>query len=79
MLYADDECIVSLSPRGVGRMMAVFVEDFWHIWSDHFREQNGNHVLHADSTCTGNVDSLRRHGATVLPDNLLHLFGRRRH
>ena len=26
MLYADDACIVSRSPRGLGRMMAVFVE-----------------------------------------------------
>ena len=28
MLYADDACIVSLSPRGLGRMMEVFVEVF---------------------------------------------------
>ena len=28
MLYADDKCIVSRSPRGLGRMMAVFVEVF---------------------------------------------------
>ena len=28
MLYADDECIVSRSSRGLGRMMAVFVEVF---------------------------------------------------
>ena len=28
MLYVDDACIVSLSPRGLGRMMAVFVEVF---------------------------------------------------
>ena len=28
MLYADDACIVSRSPRGLGRMMAVFVEGF---------------------------------------------------
>ena len=26
MLYADDACIVSWSPRGLGRMMAVFVD-----------------------------------------------------
>ena len=50
-----------------------------HIWSDHLREQDGDHV-HANSTCIGNnnEDSLQRHGATVPPDNLLHLFGRRR-
>ena len=34
--------------------------------------------MHADSTCTGNAESLQRHGATVPPDNLLHLFGRHR-
>ena len=28
MLYAEDACIVSRSPRGLGRMMAVFVEVF---------------------------------------------------
>ena len=28
MLYADDACIVSRSPRGLGRMMAVVVEVF---------------------------------------------------
>ena len=28
MLYADDACIVSRSPRGLARMMAVFVKDF---------------------------------------------------
>ena len=28
MLYADDACIVSRSPRGLGRMMGVFVEVF---------------------------------------------------
>ena len=28
MMYADDACIVSRSPRGLGRMLAVFVEVF---------------------------------------------------
>ena len=28
MLYADHACVVSRSPRGLGRMMAVFVEVF---------------------------------------------------
>ena len=28
MLHADDACIVSRSPRGLGRMMAVFVKVF---------------------------------------------------
>ena len=33
--------------------------------------------MHADPACTGNEDNLQRHGATVPPDNLLRLFGRR--
>ena len=44
-----------------------------HTWLDHLREQNGDH-MHADSMCTGYEDSLQRHGATVPPNNLLHLF-----
>ena len=28
MLYADDACFVSRSPRGLGRMMAIFVQVF---------------------------------------------------
>ena len=28
VMYADDACIMSRSPRGLGRMMAVFVEVF---------------------------------------------------
>ena len=47
------------------------------IWFDHLREQDGNHV-HADPACTGIEDSLQRHGVTVPPDNLIHLFGRHR-
>ena len=43
------------------------------ICSDHLREQDGDHV-HADPARTGNEDSLQRHGATVPPDNLLHLL-----
>ena len=47
------------------------------IWSDHLRELDGDHE-DIDSACTGNTDSLQSHGAIVPPDNLLHLFGRRR-
>ena len=46
-----------------------------HIWFYHLREQDGDHG-HADSICTGNGDSLKRHRLTVTPDNLLRLFGR---
>ena len=46
-----------------------------HIWSNRLREQDGDHV-HADPTCTGNENSRQRHGATVPPDNLLHLSER---
>ena len=31
--------------------------------------------MNADSVCTGNADSLHRHGATVPPDNLLTYLG----
>ena len=44
-------------------------------WSDHLREQDGDHV-HVDPARTGNEDSLQRHGATLPSDNLLHLLGR---
>ena len=73
MLYADDACMVSRSPRGVGRMMAVFVEAFGTFGLT--KEQDGDHV-HTDPTCTGNEDSLQRHGATVPPDDVLRLLGR---
>ena len=33
-----------------------------HIWIDHLREHDGDHV-HADFVCTGNEGSLERHGA----------------
>ena len=46
-----------------------------HIGFDHLREQDGDHV-HANPACTGDEDSLQRHGATVQLDNHLQLFGR---
>ena len=45
---------------------------------DHLREQDRDHV-HADIACTGNVDILQRHRETDWPDNLIRLFGSRRH
>ena len=45
-----------------------------HIWFDHLRVQDGDHV-HANSTCIGNEDSLQRHVITVPPDNVLALVG----
>ena len=74
MLYADDACIVSRSPHGLGRMMAVFVEVFGTFGLT-ISEQDGD-LVHTDPACTGNEDRLQRHGATVPPDNLLHLLGR---
>ena len=50
MLYADDACIVSRSPRGLRRMMAVFVEVFGTFGLT-ISEQDGEHV-HADPACT---------------------------
>ena len=75
VLYADDACIVSRSPRGLGRMMVIFVKVFGAFG---LTRKNVDHV-HADSACIRNVDSLQRHEATVPPDNLIHLFGRRSH
>ena len=74
MLYADDACIVSRSPRA-GADDGGLRRSLRRIWSDHLREQDGDHV-HADPARTGNEDSLQRHGATVPLDNLLHLPGR---
>ena len=54
-------------------MAAGFVDAF--IWSDHLREQDGDHA-HADSTCAGNADhSLQCYVSTIVPlDNPLHLL-----
>ena len=78
MLYDDDACIVSRSPRGLGRMMAVFVEVFGTFGLTISESKTETMYVYADPACTGNDDSLQRHGATVPPDNLLHLFGRHR-
>ena len=48
MLYADDGCFVSRSPRGFGRMMVSVEISRRRIWSGHLREQDGDHV-HAES------------------------------
>ena len=77
MLYADDACFVPRSPRGLGNIMAVFVEVFGPFGLTNLGEQDGDHV-HVDSACIGNKDSLRRHMATISSDNLLYLFGRHR-
>ena len=58
-------------------MMAVFVEVLGTFRLTILREHDGDHV-YADLACTGNEDSLQRHGATVPPDNLLHLFEKHR-
>ena len=73
MLYGDEACILLQSPRGLGRMMAVFVEIFGI-----FRARRRSLPCRF-YTCTGNAESLQLYGATVPLDNLLHLFGRRRH
>ena len=66
---------VPRSPRGLERMMPVFVEVFDAFGLTIFESK----ALHADSTCASNTDSLQRHGVTVPLDNPLHLIGRRRH
>ena len=77
MVYADNACIVSRSPRRLGRMMAVFVKVFGtlgQIVSESKTETVCMPILHG----TGNADGLRCHGAVVPIDNLLHLFERHR-
>ena len=74
MLYADDACIVSRSPRGLGRMMAVFVEVFGIFGlsiSESKTETMCMPIPRAPAT-----KSLQRHGAAVPPDNLRQLLGR---
>ena len=44
IMYADDACIVSLSTRGLGRMMADLRRSLGRIWSDHLREEDGDDV-----------------------------------
>ena len=76
-LYADDACIVPRSSRGLGRMMAVFVEVFG-IFSLTISESKTEIMCMRIPRATGNVENLQRQGATVPPDSLLHLFGRHR-
>ena len=64
MLYADDACIVSRSPQGLERMMAIFVDVFGAFG-----------LTVSDPTCTGEADNLQRNGAAVPPDHLVHLPG----
>ena len=79
---ADDACIVSRSPRVLERMMAVLVEVFGVSCLPISERKMDTIYMHADSVCACNASSLQRHGATVSPDNLLHLstvVRRRRH
>ena len=53
VVYADNACIVSRSPRGLGRMMAVFVEVFGkfdHIVSESKTETMCMPILHTPAT-----------------------------
>ena len=68
---------VAVAPR-VGADDGGLRQSLQRIWCHHLREKNGDHV-HADSACTGNVDSIQRHGVIVPSDNFLYLFGRCRH
>ena len=77
MVYADNACIMSRSPRRLGRKMAVFVEvfgTFGQTVSESKTETVCILIVHG----TGNADGLRCHGATVPLDNLLNLFERHR-
>ena len=75
MLYADGRVHRVTVDARVGPDDGGLRRSLRRIWSDHLREQDGDHV-HADPARTGNEDSLQRHGATVPSDNLLHLLGR---
>ena len=75
MLYANDACIVSQSSRGLERMMVFLVQVFGTF----------NLATSESRTETMCLPSSRApatqivFGTTVQPDNLLRLFGRRRH
>ena len=76
MLSADVACIVSRSPRGPGRIMAVLVEVFGAFGltiSESKTETSCRPIPHAPAT-----KIVFNHGATVPPYNLLRLFGRHR-
>ena len=62
-MYADDACIVSRSPHELGRMTAIFVEVF------------GTFGLTISGSKSETMCMLI-HGATVPPDNPLHLYRR---
>ena len=63
IMYADDACIVSRSPHELRRMMAIFVEVL------------GTFGL-TISESKSETMCMPIHGATVPPDNLLHLSRR---
>ena len=77
MLYADDTCIVSRSPRGLGRIMTVFVEEFG-IFGLPISESKAETMCISIQRAPADADSLQRDGATVPPDHLLRLLGRHR-
>ena len=72
MLYADDTCIVSRSPRGLELMMAVIVKVCCAFGLTVSREEDGDHV-DADTARAGNANHHQRGGSTLPPDCLVYL------
>ena len=77
MLYADDACIVSRSPRGLGRMMAALVEVFGTFGLT-ISEKKTEIMCMPIPRAPATKIVLKCHGETAPPDNLFHLFGRHR-
>ena len=75
MLYADDACIVSRSPRGLGRMMVVFVEVFGTFGLTISESKTETMCMPIPRTPATKI-VFNATGGTVPPDNLLHLPGR---
>ena len=73
MLYADDACIVSQSPRGLGQIMAVFVEVFG-TFDLTILESKAETMCMPIPRAPATKIVFNGHGATVPPDNLIHLF-----
>ena len=71
MLYADDACIVSLSPQGLAKMMEVIVE-VPSLRVDRVGEEDRDHV-HASTAYTADNGANRSGRANVQTGAILHL------
>ena len=76
MLYADDACIVSRSPRGPRRMMAVFVEVFGTFGLTISKSKAETMCMPIPRAPVTKIVFNSTVQQYVPPDNLLHLLGR---